>query len=200
MAPTFSGAIFLFILCSLNCPTVLSEFFFFVGTWASTPRASLSPVSSPVSLPPSLVHRVCRFHPSFTMRKNKANPRAPKPCGKQPAKRGQAGQAAGDDEDPVAVPKAAAPLRIGWGTARTDRLLDWLENNVEDQQRLFSDSAQDAKDENRRRRTAKSVKTTFYAKIVEYVFSVDEDVKVRDDLHAHGTKRYVKAVENQIAS
>ena len=134
------------------------------------------------------------------MRKNKANPRAPKPRGKQPAKRGQAGQAAGDDEDPVAVPKAAAPLRIGWGTARTDRLLDWLENNVEDQQRLFSDSAQDAKDENRRRRTAKSVKTTFYAKIAEYVFSVDEDVKVRDDLHAHGTKRYVKAVENQIAS
>jgi len=44
------------------------------------------------------------------------------------------------------------------------------------------------------------VKTTFYAKIVEYVFLVDEDVKVRDDLRAHGMKRYVKAIENRIAS
>jgi hypothetical protein len=77
--------------------------------------------------------------------------------------------------------------------------VEWLEDHVEDRQRLFSDSAQDAREENRRRRTAKNVKATLYSKIAEDIFSVDEDVKFRDDLRAHGVKRYAKAIENRIA-
>jgi len=135
-------------------------------------------------------------------RKTKANPQTPKPRRKgQPAKRG--GQARTtpdeDDEDAVGVLKAA-PLRVVWNSTRTDRLLDWLENNVEDRQRLFSDSSQDARDENRRLRTAKNVKTTFYVKIADYVFSIDEDTKVRDDVRMHGAKKYNKTVENRIST
>lgn len=103
-----------------------------------------------------------------------------------------------DEEVAVTDLKAGAP-RVLWNSNRTERLVEWLENNVEDRQRLFSDSAQDAKEENRRRRTAKSVKTGFYIKIAEYVFSADEDARIRDDLKENGAKRYAKAVENRIA-
>jgi hypothetical protein len=121
-------------------------------------------------------------------------PQAPKPRKTQTRRR-----AAEDDEVTVADSSKAPASRIIWGPTRTERLVEWLENNVEDRQRLFSDSAQDAREDNRRRRTAKNVKMTFYIKIAEYVFSADEDAKVRDELRTHGLKRYGKSVENRIS-
>ena len=89
--------------------------------------------------------------------------------------------------------------RIMWDDQHTERLVSWLENNVEDRQRLFSDSAQDAKEDKHRHHTAKNVKPTFHVKMAQYIFSVDEDAQVRDDLKVHGTK-YAKAVENRITT
>ena len=74
-----------------------------------------------------------------------------------------------------------------------------LENNVKDRQKLFSDSAQDAKEERRHRRTAKGTKTSFRIKMADYIFSVDEDVRIRDDGKVHGAKDHAKVVENRIA-
>lgn len=87
--------------------------------------------------------------------------------------------------------------RVHWDDVRTDRLVDWLEDNPEDRQRLFSDSSHDAKKENRPRRVAKGSKTIFHAKMAEYVFSVDEDPKVRVEVK-EDTRKYAKAVENRI--
>ena len=42
------------------------------------------------------------------------------------------------------------------------------------------------------------MKTSFHLKMAEYIFSVDNDERVRDDLRAHGPKKYVKTVENHI--
>jgi hypothetical protein len=133
-----------------------------------------------------------------SVRKCKGNTKVTVP--KQPSKtRGGHAKKTLDEDEVVDTPdlKASSP-RVLWNLQRTDRLVEWLENNVEDRQRLFSDSAQDAKEENRRRRTAKSVKTSFHIKMADYIFSADEDVRVRDDLKAHGAKRYAKAVENRV--
>ena len=111
--------------------------------------------------------------------------------------RSRAKKMASDNEDPPVTDKATQ--RVKWNDQRTDRLVQWLENNPEDRQRLFSDSAQDAKEQNRRCRTAKNPKTSFHIKMAEYIFSVDEDPKTRDDLRGvNGTKKYSKAVENCI--
>ena len=114
---------------------------------------------------------------------------------------GRARKTTEEDEEVTAADLKAGAPRVLWNSKRTERLVEWLENNVEDRQKLFSDSAHDAKKENRRRRTAKSksVKTGFYMKIAEYVFSVDDDVRIRDDLKEHGATRYTKTVENRIA-
>ena len=152
----------------------------------------------------SMLHFHCAPHPlamstRASARKSKANSQGPSLSIKaQPARRGGQGRKATDEEedDGAAGPKSAP--RVLWNSKRTDLLVEWLENNVEDCQRLFSDSAQDAREEHRRPRTAKSVKTSFHVKIAAYIFSVDEDTKVRDDLKAHGAKRYAKSVENRI--
>lgn len=136
-------------------------------------------------------------------RKSKANTQGPTPSSKtQLAKRsGRARKPADEDEEledaAIADSKAVAPCII-WNVKRTDRLVEWLENNVEDRQQLFSGLAQDTKGENRRRRMTKNVKTSFHIKMAEYIFLADEDARVRDDLKAHGAKRYAKAVENHI--
>jgi hypothetical protein len=129
------------------------------------------------------------------MRKHKT----PKSRGKLPEKRGGRTKNLQDADEGDPAESKASPPRITWSQTRTERLVEWLEDHVEDRQRLFSDSAQDAREENRRRRTAKNVKATLYSKIAEDIFSVDEDVKFRDDLRAHGVKRYAKAIENRIA-
>ena len=88
-------------------------------------------------------------------------------------------------------------MRISWTTARTERLLDWLEENPMDRQKLFSDSTKDAKDEGRRKRVAKGTKGEFHKLIANYVFSADADKGVRDDF-AENSGKYTKSVDNYL--
>jgi hypothetical protein len=81
----------------------------------------------------------------------------------------------------------------------TDWLIEWLKENVKDCQQLFSNSAHNAKEEKCHCHTAKSVKTRFYIKMADYIFSANEDTKVRDSVRALGAKVYAKAIENHIA-
>jgi hypothetical protein len=100
---------------------------------------------------------------------------------------------AGDDsQDP-----AAERSRVLWDEIRTDQLVDWLEDNPTDRQKLFSDSSHDASKEDRPHRVAKGSKSIFYTKMAEYVFSVDADPKVRVEVK-DDVKKYSKAVENRI--
>jgi hypothetical protein len=87
--------------------------------------------------------------------------------------------------------------RVLWSTPRTERLLDWLEENPEDRQKLFSDSSKDAKDEGRRRRVAKSPKSEFHKMIATYVFSTDDDPTIREDFRSN-PGNYTKSVDNYI--
>jgi hypothetical protein len=103
-----------------------------------------------------------------------------------------------DKEDTTADPKSSI-LRIMWNEPCIEQLVEWLEDNVEDRQRLFSDSAQDVKEEKCCPRTAKGGKVIFHTKIANYIFSVDEDPRVQDDMKVHGAQYFAKAVENRIA-
>jgi hypothetical protein len=87
--------------------------------------------------------------------------------------------------------------RTSWTTNRTERLLDWLEENPADRQKLFSDSTKDAKDEGRRKRVAKGTKSEFHKMIATHVFSVDENEAVRADF-AVNTINYTKSVDNYL--
>ncbi|KAH9159103.1 hypothetical protein EDB89DRAFT_1805889, partial [Lactarius sanguifluus] len=87
---------------------------------------------------------------------------------------------------------------VQWDNIRTERLVDWLEDNPEDHQKLFSDSSHDAKKENRARRVAKGSKSVFHNKMAEYIFSVDGEVKVHVEVK-EDLKKYSKAVENRIS-
>lgn len=97
--------------------------------------------------------------------------------------------------------KGTKAAKIYWDkdTSRTDRLIEYLNDNPEDRQKLFSDSSQDAKAESRRRRVAKGSKNVFYAKIADAVFSVDADKSVREDF-AKNSEKYAKSVENRIST
>lgn len=112
---------------------------------------------------------------------------------KPPSTKPKRGKKAGtvDTQEPI------ERSRVQWDDLRTDRLVDWLEDNPEDRQKLFSDSSHDAKKENRPRRVAKGSKSVFHVKMAEYVFSVDEDPKVRLEVK-EDVKKYSKAVENRI--
>jgi hypothetical protein len=108
-----------------------------------------------------------------------------------------------DEEDDTSQPlqpakaKVRRTMRISWTTARTERLLDWLEENPVDRQKLFSDSTKDAKDEGRRKRVAKGTKSEFHKLIAIFVFSVDADDDVRDDF-AVNSGNYTKSVDNYL--
>jgi hypothetical protein len=52
-----------------------------------------------------------------------------------------------DNED--TAKQTSKARQISWTPARTERLLDWLDENPVDQQKLFSDSSKDAKEEGR---------------------------------------------------
>ena len=91
-------------------------------------------------------------------------------------------------------PKARCIL---WTVARTERLLDWLNENPEDCQKLFSDSSKDAKNEGRRKHVAKGTKSEFHKMIATFVFSVDPDPDIRADF-AINTINYTKSVDNYI--
>jgi len=186
-------AIFPLILCSINLPLFFRSF---ISIFLQEPPPRLSYMST--------LHFHCAPLPlamstRASVRKSNANTQGPRLSRKGPPakRRGRGRKATDEEEDDDAAGSKPVP-RVIWNAKRTELLVEWLENNVEDRQRLFSDSAHDAREENRRPRTAKSVKTSFHVKMAAYIFSVDEDAKVRDDLKARGAKRYAKAVENRI--
>ena len=105
-----------------------------------------------------------------------------------------------DEEDakPPAQPaKACHMMRISWSTARTEQLLDWLDENPVDRQKLFLDSTKDAKDEGWRKHVVKGTKSEFHKLIVIHVFSVDNDKGVWDDFALNGGN-YTKSVDNYL--
>ncbi|KAH9074317.1 hypothetical protein EDB83DRAFT_2516085 [Lactarius deliciosus] len=109
----------------------------------------------------------------------------------------QSKKVSADDETGTQEPHGEKGSRVLWDDSRTNWLVDWLEDNPEDRQKLFSDSSHDAKKENRPRRVAKGSKTAFHTKMAVYIFSVDADLKVREEIKGD-TKKYAKAVENRI--
>jgi hypothetical protein len=124
--------------------------------------------------------------------------KGPKPPSKTCS--GQAKKIVDEDEDdgPVADSKSRIQ-HVSWNLPCTDQLIEWLEDNIEDRQKLFSDLAQDAKEENHCHCTAKGSKTCFHVKMAHYIFSVDENVRIRDDVKVNGANDYAKIVENCIA-
>jgi len=104
------------------------------------------------------------------------------------------------DSDPSEGPKTnkrPRARRILWNADRTERLLDWLEDNPEERQKLFSDSSKDAKSEGRRKRVAKSTKAEFHKMIAAAIFSVDPSADVCADFCANPVN-YTKSVDNYI--
>ena len=67
-----------------------------------------------------------------------------------------------DKEDPNSQLQSTKVCHISWTTARTEQLLDWLEEDPVDQHKLFSDSTKDAKDEGWRKCVAKGTKSEFH--------------------------------------
>lgn len=126
---------------------------------------------------------------------------APKRARKPSSKATESASVDSTDEDATSQPqppaKARRMMRISWTTARTERLLDWLEENPVDRQKLFSDSTKDAKDEGRRKRVAKGTKAEYHKLIAVYVFSVDVDKGVWDDF-AVNSANYTKSVDNYL--
>lgn len=102
-------------------------------------------------------------------------------------------QASPDAEAPA--PKNA-PNKISYEkNGRTDLIIEWLKDNVDDRIRLFSDSIQDATAEGRRLRTGKVSKIYYYRKIAAAVFEDDPDEK---DGFAADPDRYARSIENHL--
>jgi hypothetical protein len=78
---------------------------------------------------------------------------------------------------------------------RTDLIIDWLTDHVDDRIRLFSDNVQDASAEGRRLRTGKSSKMVYYRKIADAVFQNDQDEEAN---YAKDPEKYAKSIENHI--
>ena len=105
--------------------------------------------------------------------------------------------ATSDSEQPQTSKQAPKACQIHWNMARTEWLLDWLEENPEDHQKLFSDSSKDAKDEGRCKCMAKSTKSEFHKMIATSVFSVNDDTNICADFHSNPVN-YTKSVDNYI--
>ena len=187
-------SIILSLLCSVNQCIIFRSFILFFQR---------DDTNAPFTVTPYAPHH-CFYsiHDPLAMSTRPTSERTPRVVIKGPeppseTRGGRAKKITDEDEDDAAVadPKGRIP-RITWNLPRTDRLVKWLENNVEDCQKLFSDSVQDAKEGKRRRRTAKAC---IHVKMADYVFSVDEDVGIRDDVKVRGAKDYAKVVENRIA-
>ena len=79
------------------------------------------------------------------------------------------------NEPKKAQKQEAKKPHISWTGTHIDRVIDWMENNPVDHQKLFSDLTQAAKDKNHKKVIGKTSKSHFHEKIAHYVFSVDED-------------------------
>ena len=108
-------------------------------------------------------------------------------------------ESSSDSEEPGPQSSKRPPKarRILWTVARTEQLLDWLDKNPEDRQKLFSDSSKDAKNEGQRKHVAKGTKSEFHKMIATFVFSVGPDPDIRVDF-AINTINYTKSVDNYI--
>jgi hypothetical protein len=101
-----------------------------------------------------------------------------------------------DDEIVADAGNETGAARVFWDKCRRiDRLLGWLATHVNERLKVFSDSAQDANEQGRRKQTSKTAKMTYYTMMADAVFSVDEDETVRADYKQH-PERYGKSVEN----
>ena len=90
----------------------------------------------------------------------------------------------------------SGPSRISYEkNGRTDLIIDWLTENVNDRTRLFSDNVQDASAEGRCMRTAKTSKMIYYRKIAVAIFENDQEEQAN---YAKEPERYAKSVENHI--
>lgn len=88
-------------------------------------------------------------------------------------------------------------LHIRWTDPRIERTLDWLETHVQDRQKLFSDSSQDAAEQGRKKLKANGSKSVFYVAIAKDVFAVDEDKKLREAVTTRADD-LGKSVENML--
>ncbi|KAJ7233813.1 hypothetical protein C8J57DRAFT_1532137 [Mycena rebaudengoi] len=122
-----------------------------------------------------------------------------KPTRAPSSRKPKAPKRADADVDDGKAGKSSGP-HIYWDkdTSRTERLLDWLDNNPADRQKLFSDSTKDASKEGRKARKASGAKTIYYTKIADAVFSVDADPAVREAFKKDSTP-YVRSVENYVS-
>ena len=99
-----------------------------------------------------------------------------------------------DNED--TAKQTSKARRISWTSARTEHLLDWLDENPIDWQKLFSDSSKDAK-EGWQKCVAKGTKSEFHKMITTFVFSADADSKTCLDFSSNAGN-YTKSVDNYL--
>jgi hypothetical protein len=121
---------------------------------------------------------------------------APKRARKPSSKVVESASLDSSGEEDTTMPPAKV-RHTSWMTARTEQLLDWLEENPVNRHKLFSDSTKDAKDEGRRKCVAKGTKSEFHKLIAIYVFSADADKVVREDFAANAGN-YMKSVDNYL--
>ena len=71
-------------------------------------------------------------------------------------------------------------LQVQWDNMRTNHLLDWLDQNPDDCNRLFSDLTAAAKEQNHCKVTTKGSKNHYYLALAKAVFDCkEEDIKMR---------------------
>ena len=86
-----------------------------------------------------------------------------------------------DEEVEILDTRSSKRLVVKWDEDRTNRLLDWLDQNPDDRNRLFSDSTVAAKQEGRCKVTAKGNKARYHEALAKAVFgSPDEESSLRD--------------------
>ncbi|KIJ20709.1 hypothetical protein PAXINDRAFT_66831, partial [Paxillus involutus ATCC 200175] len=60
-------------------------------------------------------------------------------------------------------------------SARTDRLVEWCQQNPNARLQLFSDSTQGAKEEGRHKEQARCTKNAYYVQLAEAIFGQDDN-------------------------
>lgn len=93
---------------------------------------------------------------------------------------------------------AGKRLRVDWDNPRTNRLLDWLDANPEDRNRLFSDSTAAAKEENRRKVTAKGSKLRYHVAMAKAVFDCAEEDKEMRSWYLSEPTKFTSSLSNYL--
>ena len=100
-------------------------------------------------------------------------------------------------EQPPTSKQAPKAHWIYWNGARMEWLLDWLEENPEDRQKLFSNSSKNAKEEGWCKHVVTGTKSEFHKMIATFVFSVDNNPNVCMDFCSNPVN-YMKSIDNYI--